>query len=272
MDEDSVIERLRSGAEQLDADGSDGTDVDALVRGAVRQGRRRRTRRRWVGAGAAGLVAAALVTVVVGSGLPGALRGSTAVPAGPAPGTAVTAPAPTPSSTPGSSSAPTPGSSRSAGPTGRVSGSPAAVRATLTGLLPAPLQVTDGSAAREEGGNGFAWENNAALTVRDDVGTVQVLGGIGDGAYDDACFGYRSCERTTTPDGGTLWTSTSPPGDKTGTDRNFYYNRPDGGHVWLTERNHVGGNDPVTRTGLPISWADGTAVVTDRAWDALFRG
>ena len=263
MDEDLVIERLRSGGAEPDAHGS---DVDALVRGALRQGHRRRTRRRLVGAGVSGLVAAALVVVVVGTGLPGVLRGSTAVPAGPAPASTATVASPL--------SAPSPAASASAspGPTGRVSGSPADVRTTLTALLPGSLRVSAGSSAREEGGNGFPWENNAALTVRDDLGTAQVLGGIGDGGYDDACFGYRSCERSTPPGGGTLWTSTAPPGDKTGTDRNFYYNRPDGGHVWLSERNFDGGSDPVTRKGLPISWAEGTSIVTDPRWDALFTG
>ena len=153
-----------------------------------------------------------------------------------------------------------------------MSGSPAAVQRTLTDLLPGSLRVTGASADREEGMNGFAWENNTQLTVRDSAGTAQVYGGIGDGAYDDACFGYQKCERSTLPDGGTLWTSVAPPGDKTGVDRNWYYNRPDGGHVWLSEQNFLGGDAPVTRKGLPISWDDGTGIVTDGAWDALFAG
>ncbi len=57
MDEDTIIERIRADADELDASR---TDLNALVQTAVLQGHRRRTRRRVAG-GVTGLVAAALV-------------------------------------------------------------------------------------------------------------------------------------------------------------------------------------------------------------------
>lgn len=258
MDDDPVIERMRSGAARL---GTDETDVGSLVRGAVQRGRRRRARRRAVGAGLTGLVAAGLVVVAVSTGLPSVQRGGpVGVPVGP------------PSTAPTSVSSPSPTPSPSRTPTGRVSGRPADVQRVLTGLLPGSLRVSRATSSRDEGSNGFPWENSAAMTVTDAKGSTQVLGGIGNGTYDDACFGYQKCERSTLPDGSTLWTSTSTGGDKSGTDRNWYLDRPDGGHVWLTERNYAEGNGPVTRQSLLISWATGTDIVTDPAWDALFTG
>ena len=259
MDDDRLIDQLRAHGEHLD-DGADGSDVDALVHGAVLRGRRRRTRRRVTGA-VSGLVVAALAVVALGVADPSVLRGLPADP--PVAGTPVPrSAAPEPSASP----TPTPAT------TGRVSGRPADVRTTLAGLLPGSLEVTAATAAREEGSNGFAWEHNAALTVRDDEGTAYVLGGIGDGHFPDGCLGLADCTATDVPGGGTVWVTRSPGGDKSGADRTFTYDRPDGGHVWLMERNAPGGAEPVSRPGLPLADAVGRAVVTSADWDALFQG
>lgn len=261
MDENSIIEQLRG---QADRDESGHTDVDALVRGALVQGHRRRARRR-VGAAVLAVVAAGAVGTVLVTGLPTArLSGPVGGPV-----SAVPSPvAPSPSASPSAAD----GSPTRSATTGAVSGSPTQVRTTLADLLPVALTVTRSSAARELGGNGFDWENNAALTVRDDRGTSYLFGGVGNGSYDEACFGVSDCTTSTLPDGGTLWVSNGPPGDKTGSDRNFYYNRPEGGHVWLTERNAAEGNLPVTRPGLPLSVAEGREILTSPRWDDLFQG
>jgi hypothetical protein len=155
---------------------------------------------------------------------------------------------------------------------GRVSGSPADVRQTLADLLPDGARVTHASAERDEGSDGFAWEHSASLTVRDGQGTTYVLGGIGNGSYQDGCFNLDDCTKTSPPQGGTLWVTSSPAGDKSGVDLTVSYNRPDGGHVWMMERNYATGSGPVTRDGLLLSRAAGRELVTSRAWDALFRG
>lgn len=263
MDESSMIERLRVDADRIE---TDDTDVDALVGGALRQGRRRRTRRR-VGAGVtSALVAAGLAAAVLAGGVTSARTG-VAVP-GPA------APPVTTSSIPATTSASAPPSSPSPSALAgerRVSGSPAQVRTTFADLLPTSLTVTRASAAREAGSNGFAWENNASLTVRDAAGTSYLVGGIGNGPYTDGCFGLKQCEQTVLPHG-TLAVSRSPSGDKAGADRTFTYDRLDGGHIWLMERNYAQGNGPVTRTGLPLTEKEAEALVTSTAWDRLFQG
>lgn len=255
MDDHQLVERFRSDAADLD---SGATDVDALVHRALLQGRRRRTRRRIVGA-----VASTVAAVVVATGL------STALPVGRHDGPSSTIATPVSPA----ASAPTPTASGATSPpasTGRVSGSPAQVRATLTGLLPARLRVVEGSSARETGGNGFDWEHNIALTLQDTAGTSYVFGGIGDEAYADGCFGLSDCTKTQLPGGGTLWVTSSPPGDKSGRDRYYAYNRPDGGHVWLQQRTYAGGSAPVTRTGLPLTDQAVRQLVTSPRWDALF--
>jgi hypothetical protein len=131
--------------------------------------------------------------------------------------------------------------------------------------------VTRASAAREEGSNGFDWENNAALTVRDPAGTGYLFGGIGDGGHADGCLGLQRCEQTVLRSG-TLSVSRSPAGDKAGADRTYVYDRQGGGHIWLMQRTYASGNGPVTRTGLPLTDSEARALLTSPRWDALFRG
>lgn len=255
MDEDTIIERIRADADELDASR---TDINALVQTAVLQGHRRRTRRRVAG-GVTGLVAAALVVSGVTVGVRAGLHsGPTVVPA-----------APVPSLSSSQSLTQTPAAPT---PTGRVLGSPNAVRKTLTGLLPDSLRVTDASASRDENSDGFAWEHNAALTVQDRKGMSYLVGGIGNGAYSDGCYGLADCQRHSLPGGGTLWITGGLKVDKSGVDRTFRYNRPNGGHVWLMERNYAGGSEPVSRNGLPLSDTTGRRLVTSASWDALFQG
>lgn len=290
MDDSRIIERLRAEAEQISID----TDVDALVDGSLATGHRRRTRRR-IGAAVTALVVAGIAGTVVTFGVPSALlRGSpgfgpaggalTAVPtpraATPAP--TPTAPSdPTPSdptpSSPSPSPTSTPSSSSSGGPatpstTGSVSGSPKQVRAVLTGLIPGAFTVVRSSSSRDTGSDGFDWENSAAMTIHDPAGTSYVFASIGSGGYDDGCFNLSHCTTTALPDGGMLWVTSSPAGDKAGPDRTFRYNRPDGGHISLMERTYDGGNGPVTRSSVPFTVAEGRALVTSPQWNRLFQG
>lgn len=255
MDEDAIVERIRADADQLDPGH---TDIDALVDGAVFRGRRRRTQRRLVGVTAA--LAAAAAIVVVASLPTGLGAGPRVVPAAPVPQLSSSSPAPR---TPAASPRPA---------RHLVSGTPAEVKRTLTGLLPDSATVTRASDARDEDTNGFAWEHTAALTVSDPLGTSHVLGGIGNGRYVDGCFGLPDCTKTSVPGGGTLWITSSLAGDKSGTDLTFNYNRPEGGHVWMTERNFGSGSGPVTRDTLLLSKAEGRKLVTDPQWDTLFNG
>lgn len=252
MDDSILIDRLRADADRLD---DLDVDIDALVRGAVTHGRRRRGRRRIAGA-VTGVVAAGVAVAAIATSVP-ALRAAQEVdPVAPPPSAATTEP--TPSQTPS--------------PTGRVSGSPKQVQATVTDLLPSSLTVAQASSARDVGSNGFAWENSAALTVTDAKGTSYLNVAIGNGGYVDGCLGLPDCEQTTLPDGGTLWITRSPSGDKAGADRTFTYDRPDGSHLFMMERTYAEGNGPVTRDTVPLSDAEGRALVTSTAWDALFRG
>lgn len=63
-----------------------------------------------------------------------------------------------------------------------------------------------------------------------------------------------------------------PSTDKAGLDQSAYFNRPDGGRLWLTQSDYDEGNGPVTREGLPLSTKQVTALLTDPAWDRYFRG
>lgn len=257
-----LVRRLRTEADRLEPDlGA----VEALVLGAVRQGRRRRTRRRVLTA-TAGLLAAAALTVVAASVLPELLsQGTTAVPIASSPSPRASAsPSPTPSPT-----ASTGSTSPAAVESVRSDVVAADVQDTLTGLLPDSLTVRQAESAREEGVDGFPWELTTALTVQDAKGTSRLFGGIGNGHYDDGCLGLADCQVTEVA-GGTLWTVRSPAGDKSGADRSFYYNRPDGGHVWFSQRNFASGSGPVTRDGLPLSDSAGRRLVTSQAWDQLF--
>lgn len=270
MDESRMIERLRFDADQIE---TDDTDVDALVGSALRLGHRRRARRRLGAAVTGTVVAMGIAGVVLAGGLTSARTGVPVPgPAGP-PVSASATPTATPAATVAATKASVPRSSQTLSadvPEDRVSGSPAQVQTALADLLPKSLTVTKASAAREEGSNGFAWENNAALTVRDAAGTSYLLGGIGDGAYVDGCFNLKQCEQTVLLHG-TLSVSRSPAGDKAGADRTFAYDRLDGGHLWLMERNYASGNGPVTREGLPLTDAEAQALITSSRWDDLFR-
>ncbi len=256
---DQLVTRLRAEADRLDPDLG---GVDALVLGALRQGRRRRTRRRVLTA-TAGLLAAAALTAVAASALPGLVsRGTTAEPIASPHSSAPRSPTPSPTASAGPT---TPAADESV----RSGVAAADVQDTLTGLLPSSLTVRQAESAREKDVDGFPWELNAALTVRDAKGTSYLFGGIGNGHYDDACFGLADCQ-VTEVGGGTLWTVSSPAGDKSGADRFFYYNRPDGGHVWFSQRTYASGSGPVMRDGLPLSDAAGRRLVSGQAWDQLF--
>lgn len=259
MDENSFIERIRADADQVDTAGS---DVDTLVRNALQQGRRRRTRRR-VASGAAGLVAAGLLVAALAGGIPATLDTRPGV----VPATPASHQTASRTAVSKASSTPSPPATLD-----RVSGSPTQVRKNLNNLLPSSLDVTNASAAREEGSDGFAWEHNAALTVRGADGTSYIFGGIGDGHYTDGCYNLPDCITTELPDGGTLWVTRSPAGDKNGDDRTYRYNRPAGGHIWLTQRNYAGGNGPITRNRLPLSDSTARTLVTSPTWDVLFKG
>ncbi len=255
MDEDAVVERIRADADLLD-DGH--TDIDALVNGAMLRGRRQRTGRRLAGFMTCAVAAGVAITLL--GGLPTSLRtGPSVVPVGPPPQVSTSSPAKTRSPAPPASP-------------DRVSGTPGKVQQTLTDLLPAAARVTHASAARDTGTNGFAWEHTTALTVDDVQGTSYILGGIGNGTYDDACFNLPDCTKTTLPSGGTLWVTSSPGGDKSGTDLTFSYNRPQGGHIWMMERNFATGGGPVTRDALLLNKAAARRLVTSPAWDTLFTG
>lgn len=270
MDDIPVIDQIRAGASRVDPDR---TDVEALVRGAVGQGRRRRARRR-VAAAVSGLVAAGIAaTAVVTAPVPLLGPGREVGPAAPPTTTAAAPRTPTPS-TP-SSPKPSPG-----GTPGRVTGTPKQVRDTLLDLLPTSARVSDSEADREEGVNGFAWEHNAAIWLTDDKGTAPVFGGIGEGAYtqgaqETLCADETFCYETRVPGRGVVWITRSPAGDKPGEDRWVFLNRPDGSHVWFHQRTWCPAKesqcgDGKGRTGLLLTDAEGIALVTDPAWDALF--
>lgn len=255
MDEDALVQRIRTDADLLD---HGQTDIDALVNGAVLRGRRQRTGRRVVGVLTCAVAAGVAIALL--GGLPTGLRsGPSVVPVAPAPSVSTSSPTKTRSPAPPASP-------------DKVSGTPAKVQKTLTDLLPAAATVTHASAARDTGTDGFAWEHTAALTVRDVQGTSYVLGGIGNGTYDDACFSLPDCTKTSVPGGGTLWVTSSPTGDKSGTDLTVSYNRPQGGHIWMMERNFGGGSGPVTRDTLLLNQAAARRLVTSPAWDKLFNG
>ncbi len=259
MDESSMIERLRFDADQID---TEDTDVDALVGGALRQGHRRRARRR-VGAAVTGsVVAVGLAAAVLVGGATSARTGvPVPAPAGPSVSSAATPSAKTPSAT--ATSAP-PAS------TGRLSGAPAQVEVTLATLLPKSITVTravsDSSTAAE------GRELNAYLVLRDAAGVSNTSAGVGAGRYTDICASNNPCTETEVG-GGTLWvTGGGPDPDKAGDDQSVFYNRPAGGHVWLTQTNFADGNGPVTRPGLPLTDSEVRALVTSSAWDRFFQG
>jgi hypothetical protein len=264
MDESSMIERLRLDADEIE---TDGTDVDALVGGALVQGRRRRTRRRAGAALGAVVAAAVLVTVVVGGGLPTRLGSPQPDPVG-TPVIATPVPGPTVSTTtPPASPSPT-----RPGTTGVVDASPGDVRTVAAGLLPDSLTVTASSVERAEGSDGFPWEYIAALTVKDARGTSYLFVNVGNGSFGDGCMNLKDCTTTTLPDGGIIWVTESPAGDKAGADRTYAYDRADGAHLSLMQRNYAAGNGPVTRTGLPLTDKEAKALLTSTAWDRLFQG
>lgn len=262
MDDQTLIERLRREAAQLDAGAR---DPSPLVRRAVTQGRRRRTRRR-LGAAVGGVVVAAVVSVAVATSIPStvpsiAVPDPAGTPVSGAPTVAATSASPSPSSSPTASVS-----------TGVVKAKPDDVRQVATSLLPGSLQVTSSSSSRDEGSNGFPWEYTAALTVQDTAGTSYLIASVGNGSYEDGCLNLKGCTKHTQPDGGLVWVTSSPAGDKAGQDRTFTYDRADGAHLFLMQRNYASGNGPVTRTGLPLTDAKAIALITDPEWDRLFRG
>lgn len=254
MDESRIIDALRAGADGI---GTEDSDVDALVRDALVQGRRRRTRRR-VGAALGTVMAAAVVVTVVATGVVPTLLGT------PQPG-----PVATPLiATPAPSTA-RPSATAAPATTGLLSGTPAQVQATLVRLMPASATVT--RAVSDSGKVVEGREHNAYLDLRDAKGTSNVSAGVGEGRYSDVCATNENCRKVSVA-GGTLWTMGGPSTDKAGLDQSAYFNRPDGGRLWLTQSNYDEGNGPVTREGLPLSTKQVTALLTDPAWDRYFRG
>lgn len=256
MDENAIVDRIRTDADRFD--GGD-TDVDALVDRALLGGRRRRTRRR-VACALTGAVVGGLAIAAISVGIPAQLHsGPRVVPA---------ATPPQASASPARPSTPKP-SFRQAPE--RVSASPTEVRKTFAGLLPDGTTVTRAVAWRDKKGDDYTGELDAALTVRDAQGVTYLTGAIGNGRFADTCP-YDHCTTTALPDGGMLWTSVAPPGDKAGSEGDYVYNRPGGGYVWLDEMNFDSGNGPVTRPRLLLSRAEARTIVTSPAWDSLFTG
>ncbi|WP_375423558.1 hypothetical protein [uncultured Friedmanniella sp.] len=263
MDESSIIDQLRAGGDGL---GTQDSDVDALVQGAVVRGRRRRTRRR-AGAALGAVVAAAVVVTVVATGVVPTRLGSPQP--GPVASPVVATPSPVSTGSPSVTASPSPPASPTT--TGRLSGTPAQVEVAIADLLPSSFTVTRSVSDDPTSADGR--ELDAYLTLRDAKGTSNLIAGVSRGRYGDVCATNDPCTKRPVPGGGTLWlVGGGRDPDKAGDDGSAFYDRPDGGQVWLTQSNYGDGSGPVTRPGLPLTAAELRSIATSPTWDRFFRG
>ncbi len=238
-----------------DPDGVSPQTVDRVVTGAVRRGRRTRTA--WQAAG--GLATCALLVggVAVAAQWPG--PAVEIAPGGP-PATTSVRPSATATSSPmPASSTPTPTATRVKPPTQRE------VLAVLTAGLPSRFEVGQARLKDRSPESGVS----TSFVVTDRAGQAFVGGGV-DPAINLTCD-PKTCTRKALA-GGTVLVLRSPAGEKTGDGTWYYYERPDGGWVWLGQDNALnGGKAPVSRPELPLTEAEVRTLLTAPGWDPLVK-
>lgn len=223
--------------------------VDRVVTGALRRGHRTRIGRRV----AAGTTGGALVAAAAAAVLPWSGPSAEIAPAAP-PTTVATSP----SSNPSRSPSPTPTPTTVKPPTQRE------VLSVLTAGLPSRFEVGRARLKDESLESGVS----TSFVVTDRAGQAFVGGGV-DPAVKGLTCDPETCSKKDLA-GGTVLVLRSPEGEKTGDGTWYYYERPDGGWVWLGQDNALnGGNEPVSRPELPLTEAEVRALLTAPGWDPL---
>lgn len=233
-------------------DPSPGT-VDRLVTGALRQGRRTRIGRR-VAVGLAGGALLVSGAAVVGQWPGGPVEVAPAAPAATA--TASVTPEPSESPTPSESDRPV--SRAIKPPTQRE------VLSVLKSGLPPGFEVGQARLKDASPESGVS----TSFVVTDEAGRAFIGGGV-DRADTEVECDPGTCTREELA-GGTVLVLRSPEGEKTGDGTWYYFQRPDGGWVWIGQDNALdGGSRPVSRPELPLTHAQVRSMLTAPGWDPL---
>jgi hypothetical protein len=234
---------------------SPGSEVEPLVAGALRRGRRTVVRQR------VAATAACCALLVAGAAVVIQLPGRTVAMAPAGPPTAAAEPKPTPS-TP---TQPTPSTPTQPAPGDVEAPAVQELLALFQEELSDRFRYSEISDDREP----MAGEVAVAFTLTDRKGKSWAGGGIDNEIDNLRCVAADGCTRQSLAGGEVLVMRTPDSMKKAGEGTWYYFKRSDGSWLWFGQNNAFEGKGPVTRATLPLSKAEVFALLTASAWDPL---